>query len=63
MGTAAGMEENIEGLGTPVEGRGDPTSTMLWSPRKHTSHKRPLDRRELETSEEEEVSDTEEAAT
>lgn len=26
---AAAEEENIECIGTPVEGRGDPTSTML----------------------------------
>ena len=44
-------------LASPVEGRGDPTSTMLWSPRKHAGQKRPLER---EASEEEE-SDTESA--
>ena len=27
----------------PLEGRGDPTSTMLWSPRKYAGHKRPLE--------------------
>jgi hypothetical protein len=33
-----------EGVGTsPNGGRGDPTSTMLWSPRKHAGQKRPLD--------------------
>jgi hypothetical protein len=33
-----------EGVGTsPNGGRGDPASTMLWSPRKHAGQKRPLD--------------------
>jgi hypothetical protein len=27
----------------PFEGRRDPTSTMLWSPRKYAGHKRPLE--------------------
>jgi hypothetical protein len=31
---------------TPPEGRGDPASTMLWSPRKHAGHKRPLESEE-----------------
>ena len=43
----------------PLEGRGDPASTMLWSPRKHAGHKRPLDEEAVtsdsETSEEEEA--------
>lgn len=33
---------------TYTEGRGDPTSTMLWSPRKHASQKRPLESEEEE---------------
>lgn len=41
--TAAVVEEITEGLATPVEGQGDQTSTMLWSPRKHAGHNRPLD--------------------
>ena len=30
----------------PNEGRGDPTSTMLWSPRKHAGQKKPLEAEE-----------------
>ena len=60
--TTADMEEITDGLAMPVEGRGDPTSTMLWSPRKLAGHKRPLDRLELEASEEEEEVKTEEEA-
>ena len=49
-----------EGMNTlPNEGRGDPASTMLWSPRKHAGQKRPLEPEETisdnETSEEEEA--------
>ena len=54
------VEESCERLATLVEGRGDPTSTMLWSPRKHVGQKRPLDREELEASEEDGGSDGEE---
>lgn len=53
LGTDTVPEEYIEELVTPVEGRGDPASTMLWSPRKHAGHKRPLEREELEESKEE----------
>ena len=60
--TASTVEELIEDIATPVEGRGDPASTMLWSPRKVAGHKWPLDREETETTEGEEDSDTEEAA-
>lgn len=60
--TAATAEELVEDIATPVEGRGDPASTMLWSPKKFAGHKRPLDREESETSEGEEDSDSEEAA-
>lgn len=55
------MEEFIEDIATPVEGRGDPASTILWSPRKFAGQKRPLELEETEESEEEEISDTEEA--
>lgn len=34
------------------KGRGDPTSTMLWSPRKHAGHKRPLESEEEESDDE-----------
>ena len=34
-GGEVGQTERVEDLETPVKGRGDPTSTMLWSPRKH----------------------------
>lgn len=34
-GGEVGQTERVEVLETPVKGRGDPTSTMLWSPRKH----------------------------
>lgn len=52
-----GVQERI----LPTEGRGDPTSTMLWSPRKHAGFKRPLEVEEEVISEEEEESDSEEA--
>ena len=43
----------------PNEGKGDPTSTMLWSPRKHVGQKRPLEAEEAisdnKTSDEEEA--------
>lgn len=45
---------------SPTGGRGDPTSTMLWSPIKHIGCKRPLEVAEEELSEEEEGSDGEE---
>ena len=51
---AAAAAEAVVNLESPVEGRGDPASTMLWSPRKHVGQKRPLERMERETSEEEE---------
>jgi len=34
------------------KGRGDPTSTMLWSPRKHAGHKKPLESEEEESDDE-----------
>ena len=43
----------------PIEGRGDPTSTMLWSPRKRDGQKIPLEAEgevsDNETSDEEEA--------
>ena len=45
---ARGRPSNIETTDFQ-EGRGDPTSTMLWSPRKRTGHKKSLEvRRRLE---------------
>ena len=46
-------EEATVRLESVVEGRGDPASTMLWSPRKHARHKRPLEHEVHEASEDE----------
>lgn len=57
-GSAVAEEGWVEELATAVEGRGDPTSTMLWSPRKHAGEKRPLEREEAEDLGDEEELDT-----
>lgn len=49
----------VEKLGSSTEGRGDPTSAMLWSPRKHAGCKRPLEAAEAKFWEEEEGSGSE----
>lgn len=38
--TVVTEKEAMVRLESPVEGRGDPTSTMLWSPRKHVGQKK-----------------------
>ena len=57
LGLNGSAEKGMDTL--PNEGRGDPTSTMMWSPRKHASQKRSLEVEEEvsdnETSDEEEA--------
>ena len=53
VATTVTEEDRTEHIATPVEGRGDPASTMLWSPRKLAGQKRPLDREEPPDSEDE----------
>ena len=51
MGKSGTMDTaDIKGVTTLTRGRGDPTSTMLWSPRKHASQKQPLELEEVEAS-------------
>jgi hypothetical protein len=38
---------------SPERGRGDPTSTMFWSPRKHAGQKKPSEANEEEAVEDE----------
>ena len=44
---------DVQKVRSPTGGRGDPTSTMLWSPRKHAGCKRSLGIEEAEFLEEE----------
>ena len=46
--TVAMEQLQAQEVWTPTGGRGDPTSTMLWSPRKHFGFKRPLEVEEAE---------------